>query len=157
MPFPPSLRFCDLAQLSSDEIVAISRLQAECLDEAWSADTLQDMIANQSAFGRGVFNGAACVCFCIYQPCADDCELLSIATASSHRGQGIAKALMSYGEAQARQSGFDRMLLEVAADNSGAIALYSDAGFKTDGLRKRYYRRPDGTRCDAVLMSKPIK
>ncbi len=40
------------------------------------------------------------------------------------------------------------MLLEVAADNSAAAALYARAGFGQAGRRPRYY--PDGT--DALLL-----
>jgi ribosomal-protein-alanine N-acetyltransferase len=42
-------------------------------------------------------------------------------------------------------------LLEVRADNCGALALYSGHGFREVGRRRRYY--PDGS--DAVLMERP--
>ena len=42
-----------------------------------------------------------------------------------------------------------RFLLEVAASNAAALALYHKAGFTVDGVRKGYY----GPGNDAVLMS----
>ena len=157
MPFPPNLRFCELHSLSQNALNALSDLQAECLDEAWSSDVLADMIENQSAFGFGLFEEESCIGFCIYLPCAENCELVSIAMAPTGRGLGLGLHLLNKGEAISRTKGFERILLEVATDNEPARKLYAADGYAQDGVRKRYYRRPNGPACDAILMSKPIK
>ena len=51
--------------------------------------------------------------------------------------------------------GSNKILLEVRASNAAAIKLYLDFGFKEIGLRKDYYRLPEG-REDALVMSKQI-
>ena len=43
--------------------------------------------------------------------------------------------------------------LEVAADNSGAVALYEALGYQVSGRRKQYYQRVSGHRVDAVMMA----
>ena len=48
----------------------------------------------------------------------------------------------------ARESGADRLLLEVREDNAGALAFYAARGFVEVDRRRRYYR--DGA--TAVVM-----
>ncbi len=157
MPFPPSLRFSELKTLSAAELSELANLQAECLDEAWSNETLTSMIQSQSAFGLCVFDSETCVGFTVYLPGVDDCELLSIATALALRGEGLAKHMLNEGEKTARAAGFNRILLEVADDNLAARALYERQGFSEDGRRKGYYARANALARNAILMSKPIK
>ena len=46
--------------------------------------------------------------------------------------------------------------LEVAADNAAAQALYARAGFAESGRRRGYYRRPDGSGLDALVMQRAL-
>lgn len=55
-----------------------------------------------------------------------------------------------------RDSGLERLLLEVRASNAAAAALYAKAGFTRDGVRKGYYPLAEGGREDAWLMSLPL-
>jgi ribosomal-protein-alanine N-acetyltransferase len=43
------------------------------------------------------------------------------------------------------------VILEVAADNPAARALYARAGFREVGRRRNYYRRP-ARRADALIL-----
>jgi [ribosomal protein S18]-alanine N-acetyltransferase len=52
-----------------------------------------------------------------------------------------------------REQGAQRVLLEVRQSNAAAQALYRALGFRTDGLRRRYYPASASQREDAVLMS----
>jgi ribosomal-protein-alanine N-acetyltransferase len=82
----------------------------------------------------------------------DIAELQRIGVAPGSRRQGIASALLSAVVAHAPTTGADRMLLEVRADNRGALAFYAAHGFVEIDRRPRYYR--DGT--DAVVMRLPV-
>ena len=75
----------------------------------------------------------------------DVVDLQRIAVAPSHRRQGIARRLL---ETAVTGSTGDRMLLEVSAVNSEALAFYAAAGFVEIDRRPRYYK--DGN--DAVVM-----
>ena len=52
--------------------------------------------------------------------------------------------------------GSKKIILEVRVSNKVAYGLYQKLGFEGIGLRKRYYRLPDG-REDAHVMSKSLK
>ena len=50
-----------------------------------------------------------------------------------------------------RLSASDRILLEVAASNDCALALYESLGFKQLGLRPAYYKKGN-SRIDALIL-----
>ena len=56
----------------------------------------------------------------------------------------------------AAANGVVRMFLEVALDNIPARQLYARAGYSLVGRRKGYYRRPDGSRMDALILFKSL-
>ncbi|MCB9779006.1 MAG: ribosomal protein S18-alanine N-acetyltransferase [Alphaproteobacteria bacterium] len=79
-------------------------------------------------------------------------ELLRVAVRPSARRQGLGRRLILALAGQCAATGADELMLEVRADNDGAIALYTQLGMQPVGRRPRYY--DDG--CDAVLMSAPL-
>ena len=64
-------------------------------------------------------------------------EILNLAVASGHRGEGIARALL-----QSAMGTQQTWFLEVRESNQAAIAFYAAAGFKPSGRREKYYRDP---------------
>lgn len=82
----------------------------------------------------------------------DIAELQRIGVAESARRRGFATALLDEVVAEAPGTGADRLLLEVRADNRGALAFYAARGFVEIDRRARYYR--DGA--DAVVMRLPL-
>jgi ribosomal-protein-alanine N-acetyltransferase len=83
----------------------------------------------------------------------DEGEILTLGTHPEHRRKGIAGRLLAAALADLAMNGCRRVMLEVAADNTAARALYEAAGFHDIGRRPGYYRRPDGSRVDARLMA----
>jgi ribosomal protein S18 acetylase RimI-like enzyme len=80
-------------------------------------------------------------------------RLYSLSVAPSHRGQGIASALLAAGEADAWARGCDRVRLEVRQSNATAIRLYERHEFRVMAQIPSYY--PDGE--TAARMEKPIQ
>jgi putative acetyltransferase len=58
------------------------------------------------------------------------CELRKMYLHKAYRGRGLGKFLLEDALSQARQIGFERMILETASDLKEAIALYKSYGFK---------------------------
>ncbi|MGH9585482.1 MAG: GNAT family N-acetyltransferase [Acidobacteriaceae bacterium] len=80
----------------------------------------------------------------------DICELESIAVAPRYRRDGVGSALLAALTAWAYESRVLKIQLEARSANHSAISFYERRGFRRDGLRRGYYRRPED---DAVLMS----
>lgn len=94
--------------------------------------------------------------FCLGCVVLDEAEILVLATDPARQRSGLATDILRRFEAQAQQRGATICHLEVAADNAPARAFYTARGYAPTGLRKGYYRRPDGGQTDAVLMARAL-
>jgi len=87
----------------------------------------------------------------------DEAELLTIAVAPAKRRKGLAEHALGQLETAMHARGAARCFLEVAADNTGAIALYSKSGYTESGRRRDYYGAKNVSKTDALIMVKPLK
>jgi [ribosomal protein S18]-alanine N-acetyltransferase len=77
-------------------------------------------------------------------------DILTITVIDGFRRQGIAKRLIADIEGYCQSKGSSAIMLEVATDNSGAIALYENLGYSQISKRSNYY----GSKKDAFVMQK---
>jgi aminoglycoside 6'-N-acetyltransferase len=76
-----------------------------------------------------------------------------ISLATAHHGQGYGReALRLMIDHLIEERGHHRFTIDPSADNEPAIRCYSAVGFKPVGVMRRYWRRPDGTWGDGLLM-----
>lgn len=124
----------------------IANLHKECFpNKQWSADDFADLkksgcevIASENGF-------------IVWRVVADESEIITIGVAPIARQTGIAAAMMTIAESESKKAGAIKMFLEVAENNTAAIALYTKLGYNRLGTRPKYY---DGA--DAILMGKNI-
>lgn len=83
---------------------------------------------------------------------ADEAEVLTLAVDPAARRQGTGARLVAAFLAHAAARGAARAFLEVAEDNSAAIALYRGAGFTEVG-RRRGYAAPG---VDALVLARGL-
>ncbi|GGL99220.1 alanine acetyltransferase [Pseudooceanicola nanhaiensis] len=136
--------------MTSEEMAALHD-RSFTTPRAWSAVEFDALLASPGAFLETATEG-----FLLGRVIAGEAELLTLAVAPSARRAGQGRRLLAAFESNARARGAGSAFLEVAADNGPAIALYAGAGWETRGTRRAYYQRPDGSRVDAVVMSKPL-
>ncbi len=91
--------------------------------------------------------------FILYSLVVDEGEILTVAVPPELRRRGIGRRLLSGAMAELGMRGARRVFLDVDAENHAATALYEKAGFVRVGLRKGYYRQPDGSRRDALTLA----
>ena len=111
----------------------------------WSADDFRDL-KNSGCEIIMSENG-----FIVYRIAVDEAEIITIGVNPDFRRNGIASAMIGIIEKTLKNQGVKKLFLEVASNNIPAQKLYESMGFKTVGLRPKYY---DGV--DAILMSKDI-
>ncbi len=139
-----------------EDVPAVARLEASCLgDDAWNEGLVLEGIRGALptvtylvADAAGVLVGHA-----VTSAAGDIAELQRIAVDEDHRRAGVASALLRGVVEAAGRTEADRLLLEVRADNRGALAFYADAGFVEIDRRERYYA--DGT--TAVVLRLPLR
>lgn len=117
----------------------------------WDAATFARMIDAPHAVCVGSDSG-----FALGHVVAGEAELHTITITPEQQGRGCGAALMTRFEAAVSDKGAVDLILEVAADNAPARALYTGRGFAQVGLRKGYYRTPTGLRVDALVLRKPL-
>ncbi|MDB6453867.1 GNAT family N-acetyltransferase [Falsirhodobacter sp. 20TX0035] len=111
----------------------------------WSAHDLQS-----AAESPGVFLLREDQGFLIGRAIAGEAELLTLATHPDARRRGIGARLVVGFLVRAAETA-DTAFLEVAADNPGAIRLYTAHGFAEVARRPRYYGG-----VDALVMRCPL-
>ena len=89
--------------------------------------------------------------FIVWRTVVDEAEIITIGVNPEMRRQGIASAMIGIIEKTMQSQGVKKIFLEVASTNAPAQKLYENCGFKTVGLRPKYY---DGVY--AILMAKDI-
>lgn len=120
--------------------LAQTHAAANQVDRHWSADEFAALLA-----GGAVLTGDA-RSFVLGQVIAGEGEVLTLATHPDHRRQGLARTALHQFCAAC-----ETVVLEVAADNSAAGALYQSLGFVEVGRRVSYYRRATGA-VDALIL-----
>jgi ribosomal-protein-alanine N-acetyltransferase len=96
----------------------------------WTEREFRDLLDSPGTLALGDAR-----CFALGRVIADEAELLTIATDPAHRRQGLARQVMADWHAAAAARGAVRGLLEVAADNGSARALYTACGYTPCGQR----------------------
>jgi ribosomal-protein-alanine N-acetyltransferase len=140
------------------DLTRVAKLHAECFpDDAWNSSSLATVLAMPGADGRICYGEDGTLCGLLLDQClGPDGEILTIGVAPAWRRRGIARVLLHDLIARAREGGAQRLLLEVAADNTAALALYTSLGFVRQGIRRHYYRRAQGPAVDAWRLCLPL-
>ncbi|MGL4241862.1 MAG: GNAT family N-acetyltransferase, partial [Beijerinckiaceae bacterium] len=76
------------------------------------------------------------------------CEVWSVYTAPEARRRGIARDVMLHVIAEARQLGFEALVLCVTSHNTAGRKLYRSLGFQRFGTEPRHLKLPDGSYID---------
>lgn len=135
---------------TEDDIEYITDLEAKTFPDAWTVKSVTETLHQAQAFITiaqidDIFAG-----YCIIYYVMDEAEIARIAINEDMRRKGVGRELLDYTCDCCREKGVERILLDVRENNAGAIAFYNKYGFRTDGIRKKFYEMPKE---DAVLMS----
>jgi ribosomal-protein-alanine N-acetyltransferase len=140
-------------EATSADVEAIVALEQECLAaDAWSAALVADAVTSGASTCLVAGAPGTVVGHAVASYAGDLADLQRIAVDPPHRRRGIAAALLGEVVTRAARAGADRVLLEVRADNEGALAFYARQGFTEVDRRARYYR--DGA--TAVVLVRPL-
>lgn len=139
-----------IVPLTKELVPQVAAIEAACFSEPWSESAYMEacekedylyIVATDEA-GRAIG-----MCGLIIGPF--EAEVMNVAVHPDYRGQGIAgclmDALLEVGEAH----GVKEFTLEVRVGNAPAIHVYESHGFAEEGIRPRFYRKPEE---DALIM-----
>jgi ribosomal-protein-alanine N-acetyltransferase len=145
-----------LRRLGALDLDLASRLHGEAFaplgERAWTRQDMAELLASPGVAGWVAQSGEPAIGLALCRVAADEAELLTIAVLPGQRRRGAGHALLEAAIVHASAAGARSLFLEVAADNTAALALYDQAAFQSVGRRKAYYRRGEGPAVDAVVM-----
>lgn len=131
------------------DVAAITTIEAECFgSDGWS----DQLVRQQLAADHRIVLIDDTVAYGVVSVMGDVADLDRIAVLAFARRRGVAGGLLEQLVEAASGHGAERMLLEVAADNTAATGLYETYGFTTISRRNGYY--PGGM--DALVMEKEL-
>ncbi|GAB2781039.1 ribosomal protein S18-alanine N-acetyltransferase [Halomonas shantousis] len=150
-----------IERLTHGHLAALVAIEQAGQASPWSAALLEAALADErseiwGACRQAVTGDAGLAGFAVLHWLPFEAELQAITVSPDSRRQGVGRHLLTKLIELAMQRGSERLLLEVRQSNAPALKLYETAGFQVDGHRRGYYSHADGSREDAVLMSRDL-
>jgi [ribosomal protein S18]-alanine N-acetyltransferase len=130
----------------------IAEIHARCFEHPWSEGVFADLAAKPYHRLYVIEDAERVVSFIVLAVVVGEAEVLTLATDPDAQGRGWARRLLQGVIAELRGEGQESVFLEVAVDNSPALALYNRCGFERTGLRKAYYSRNQGPPVDGHIL-----
>lgn len=150
------------------EKIKIEKMQLEDIDDIlkvcedsfvipWSRKSFEDEFNNMLATYLVAKDSDKVVGFIGLWFVMDECHITNIAVSKEYRNKHIATEFVEEMFKLCKEHEIAYVLLEVRSSNVAAKELYKKFGFKEDCIRKEYYKNPDNTREDAIIMSLELK
>lgn len=127
--------------LTAALIPGAAELERLCFSAPWSEQALALYLSEAFAFAA-VSPAGQVLAYGGLLPAADEGEVLNLAAHPAARRQGLGGAVLDALLAEAARRGLRSIALEVRVSNAPAIALYRSRGFRTAGVRRRFYTAP---------------
>ncbi len=143
---------------ASDNAALLALLHRQCFEDPWDEKSFRSLLGGDGVLALIAKDASATEsqAFILIQVAAGQSEILSIGTVPDARRSGLAQILLHEAAAEALAREAQEMFLEVAEDNSAALALYTTAGFSIAGRRRLYYRRLGGLMVNALMLRAPL-
>lgn len=155
---PIDPKFVSLKIADPDMAAEVAALHMRLFNPPWDEAAVVPLLAAPAAvaFVARVGIPPTTVGFVIGQVAADMAEIISIGVAESWQQRGLGRVLFGAFTRAVARAGAKRLFLDVAADNTSALALYKRMDCVEVGRRKAYYVRHEAPSVDAIVMSKAI-
>ncbi|MBE5853527.1 MAG: ribosomal-protein-alanine N-acetyltransferase [Lachnospiraceae bacterium] len=135
------------------DVEAVVEIEKICFTMPWSEKSYRDTLANGNALYlvAETEDTKEIVGMCGVFKMIDEGDISNVAVHPDYRRKKIAKQMMEELLIRGEKFGIGAFTLEVRAGNKAAIKLYENLGFRTEGVRKRFYDKPVE---DALIMWK---
>lgn len=148
------IRKAEIRKAVAEDISSVARIERETSAIPWSRESLAfDITDNDRAFVAVITVADPddlVIGYADMWMIAGEAQLNNIAVDEKSRGNHYGGRLLKYMIDEAARHECDIMTLEVRTGNVAAIAMYKNAGFTEDGIRRNYYQDNDE---DALLLS----
>lgn len=138
MPDTPSPNSLVIRPATLADIPELVDIEAACFPlDAWGHELIAPELNRASASFRVAEAGQRVLGFALGWSLMGEMEVLRVAVLPTAQRRGLGRRLLADLEAQDPTATL--FFLEVREDNTPAIALYTQAGYREVGIRLRYY------------------
>lgn len=138
-----------IEKMGLNDIPQVAELERQIFSMPWSEQSFAASLRSEDFLYLTVKIDGILAGYCGFFQSFDEADVMNVAVREKFRGQGIAYRMLRELMELGRARGILRYTLEVRAGNEAALHLYEKLGFKSVGIRKRFYEKP---REDAVIM-----
>ncbi len=143
-----------VSRMTFDDINGVYEVEKTAFPIPWPKETLEKELQNILAtYLVAKFNDSI-VGYIGMWFVMDECHITNLAVHEKYRKLGIASKLVNEMLNLCKEHETKVAILEVRANNLAAQNLYTKFGFSSEIIRKGYYKNPDNTREDAIVMTK---
>lgn len=146
----------EISKLTHDDLEGIYEVEKDSFPIPWPISSFEEELKNILATYLVAKINNKVIGYIGMWFVMDECHITNIAVLGEYRKQGIASKLINEMLKLCKEHQTTYIMLEVRATNTPAQKLYSKFGFTEEVIRKGYYKNPDNTREDAIVMSKDL-
>ena len=146
-----------LSKLTYDDLDGVYEVEKDSFPIPWNIKSFEEELKNMLATYLVAKFENKIIGFIGMWFVMDECHITTIAVKKDFRRNGVATSLIKEMLKLCKEHKTSYIMLEVRKNNIEAIKLYSKFDFKEEVVRKNYYKNPDGTREDAIVMSRELK
>lgn len=136
--------------MNSTHTEGVAHIEQDCFSEPWSLASIDAELHNSNAVYYVAAENGNVIGYAGAHIILGEAYVTNIAVDKAFRGQGIGSLLMSALIKRCKSENCAFTTLEVRTSNTAAISLYNRFGFKTVGMRKKFYSKPTE---DAYIMT----
>ncbi|AVA33501.1 [ribosomal protein S18]-alanine N-acetyltransferase [Cupriavidus metallidurans] len=141
-----------LDRMSALDVEAVAEIEQRAFSHPWTRGNFENSL-KAGHLGLTLRDpSAALIGYVMLMPVVDEMHLLNITIDPVFQRHGYGRLLLGIALATTHAHQLHTMLLEVRPSNTGALALYLDAGFVEIGRRKGYYPATALGREDALVL-----
>lgn len=129
-----------LRNWTKNDIDEIAIIEKDCMTLPWTQKMLAEEYDNPYFYCIVAQKEDEIAGYINYHHTCDQYHIANMAVKQCYRREGIASMLLESVINRAKSQGITGITLEVGAENTAAINLYNKYGFKTEGIRKNYYK-----------------
>lgn len=145
-----------LSEATVRDAAAIAALHGASFRRGWSDVEIEQLLTGRNTITHRATVGRSLRGFILSRLAAGEAEILSVAVATSQRGRGLARSLLTLHLRRLAGLGIKAVFLEVDEDNEPARRLYGRAGFREVGRRPGYYQKNNGQTATALVLRRDL-
>lgn len=138
-----------IRELHREDIEELAGIEAEAFSMPWSKQDFENLLNHSFCFYLVALADGRIVGGCGYTNSCNEATIDNVVVAESYQNQGIGQALLAELIERGKALQVEAFTLEVRVSNAKAIHIYEKFGFRSEGIRPRFYEKPVE---DAMIM-----